>query len=399
MSNELILREDNVRLVMTQAPQAWRDNQESHDRCLSSCRALLDTIEAEGMTDELDQQAETYIRKSRNTVKKMNENRSSVTKLFDEIRAVFTTLENEVDPAKKGSIPYLLQEQRNAYAAKKQREAEAAREAELQRQRQELMRATYRQDVEADYRQTFNSHLNRKYNQLADLLQSITLENFDVQEKAIRTFPAGLPDDYAQLLPSGIRIPAGMDAAEAKDIRDEVMAVLLPQFREQYAFDIGENKASILAMLPGKRTELEAMAKLDEAEAARRAEAMKQREAEEAAKREQERLRREQEEAAKAQARKQQAEMAGLFDQAKNSAPSYQPKAQVRKRIVVTDPRGFLDILNLWWTAEGVNLTVDELAKKFKTQLTLCEKLANDKQDPSFIQSPYIRYEDEVKAK
>ena len=46
-----------------------------------------------------------------------------------------------------------------------------------------------------------------------------------------------------------------------------------------------------------------------------------------------------------------------------------------------------------------VTLTVDELTKKFKTQLTLCERLANDKQDPRFIQSAYITYEDEVKAK
>ena len=71
----------------------------------------------------------------------------------------------------------------------------------------------------------------------------------------------------------------------------------------------------------------------------------------------------------------------------------------MKKRIVVNDPRGFLDILNLWWTTEGVTLSVEELAKKFKTQLTLCERLANDKQDPRFIQSAYITYEDEVKAK
>ncbi len=399
MSTELILREDNIRLVMQQAPQAWRDNRLSHDRCLASCRALLDTIEAEGMNDELDRQADTYLRKSRNTVRKMNEQRSSVTKLFDEIRTLFTTLENDVDPTRKDSIPYRLQEQRNAYAARKQREAEAARQAELQRQHRQLMLDTYRRDVEADYRQTFNAHLNRKYNQLADLMQAVTLDNFDRQAEQIQAFPDSLPDDYEQLLPSGIRIPAEMDVAEATAIRNEVLAGLLPQFREQYNFEIGENKSAILALLPGKRQELEAIARSSAEEAAKRSEELKRREAEEAARREQERQRREQAEAARQQVQKQQAEMAGLFDQAKAAAPAYQPKTQVRKRIVVTDPRGFLDILNLWWTTEGVTLTVDELTKKFKTQLTLCERLANDKQDPRFIQSNYIQYEDEVKAK
>lgn len=399
MSTELILQEDNVRLIMTQAPQAWRDNRLSHDRCLSSCRALLDTIEAEGMTDELDRQADTYIRKSRNTVKKMNENRSAVTKLFDEIRTVFTTLENDVDPAKKGSVPYQLQEYRNAYAAKKQREAEAAREAELQRQRLEQMRGTYRQDVEADYRQQFNRYLTQRYNELAALNDGITLQNFSEREHLIRTYDTSPRPELFSQFPSGVRIPAGLSPDEAKAIRQQVMDDVLPKFCEQYAFDLSENAGAIIAMLPGKRKELEDMAKLDEAEAARRAEAMKRREAEEAAKREQERIRREQEEAAREQAKKQQLEMSGLFEQAKSAAPAYQPKTQVRKRIVVTDPRGFLDILNLWWTTEGVNLTVDELTKKFKTQLTLCERLANDKQDPRFIQSAYITYEDEVKAK
>ena len=366
MSTELILQEDNVRLIMTQAPQAWRDNRLSHDRCLSSCRALLDTIEAEGMTDELDRQA---------------------------------TLENDVDPAKKGSVPYQLQEYRNAYAAKKQREAEAAREAELQRQRLEQMRGTYRQDVEADYRQQFNRYLTQRYNELAALNDGITLQNFSEREHLIRTYDTSPRPELFSQFPSGVRIPAGLSPDEAKAIRQQVMDDVLPKFCEQYAFDLSENAGAIIAMLPGKRKELEDMAKLDEAEAARRAEAMKRREAEEAAKREQERIRREQEEAAREQAKKQQLEMSGLFEQAKSAAPAYQPKTQVRKRIVVTDPRGFLDILNLWWTTEGVNLTVDELTKKFKTQLTLCERLANDKQDPRFIQSAYITYEDEVKAK
>ena len=194
MSNELILREDNIRLVMSQAPQAWRDNQQSHDRCLASCQTLLDTIEAEGMNDELDQKADTYIRKSRNTVKKMNEQRSAVTKLFDEIRTVFTTLENEVDPTKKGSIPYQLQDYRNAYAARKQREAEERRRAEEQRQRRELARSSYLRDVEADYRQTFNRYLTQRYNELAVLNQDITLQNFEEQERKIRAIPLNLPE-------------------------------------------------------------------------------------------------------------------------------------------------------------------------------------------------------------
>ena len=60
---------------------------------------------------------------------------------------------------------------------------------------------------------------------------------------------------------------------------------------------------------------------------------------------------------------------------------------------------GFLAVLNMWWMGEGCTLTVEELTKKFKAMLTYCEKMANDKTDPQFIDNPYVRYEDEVKAK
>lgn len=399
MTNELILREDNIRLVMSQAPQAWRDNQLSHDRCLASCQSLLDTIEAEGMNDELDQKADTYIRKSRNTVKKMNEQRSAVTKLFDEIRTVFTTLENDVDPTKKGSVPYQLQEYRNAYAAHKQREAEAARQAELRKQRMEMARTQYRQDVETDYRQQFNRYLTQRYNELTALNDGITLQNFAEREQQIRAYDTRPRPELFRQFPSGVRIPADLSPDEAKAIREQVVDEVVPKFCEQYDFDLSENAGAIIAMLPSKRKELEAIAQASAEEAAKRTEELKRREAEEAARREQERIRREQEERERQQVQKQQAEMAGLFEQAKAAAPTYQPKAQAKKRIVVTDPRGFLDILNLWWTTEGVTLGVEELAKKFKSQLTHCERLANDKQDPRFIQSEYIQYEDEIKAK
>jgi len=42
---------------------------------------------------------------------------------------------------------------------------------------------------------------------------------------------------------------------------------------------------------------------------------------------------------------------------------------------------------------------MDELAKTFKTQVTYCEKVANDKSNPLLLESEHIEYVDEVKAK
>ena len=399
MSNEIILRQENVELVMRQAPQAFRENKLSHDNCLNACQALLDTIEGEGMSDELDQKADVFIRKSRNTVKKMYEKRNAVTKLFDEIRTVFTTMENDIDPSKAGSVPARLQTMRNDYAKKKREEAERKRLEEEARIRRENAVKAYRQQVEADYLDSFNRYINGTLNRINALNQSVTLDNYTQVEQSLRAFPLSLPDEFLKGLHSSVLIPAGLDTQEAEAICRDIWHTLESRFREQYNFEIADNVADSLAMLPSKKRELEAIAQSSAEEAARRAEELKRRDAEEAARREQERIRREAEERQRQQVQKQQAEMAGLFEQAKVATPTYQPKLTVKKKIVITSPLGFLDIINLWWSTEGCNLSVDELAKKFKTQVTHCEKLANDKASPRFIQSDYIRYEDDIKAK
>ena len=77
----------------------------------------------------------------------------------------------------------------------------------------------------------------------------------------------------------------------------------------------------------------------------------------------------------------------------------YQPKTSVKKRIVTDTPEGILAIVSMWWSREGQFLPMEELAKIFKKQIAFCEKIANDKNDPELITSPFIRYEEEVKAK
>ncbi|WP_300878322.1 hypothetical protein [uncultured Bacteroides sp.] len=393
-----IIRQENVELIMRNAPQSYQENQVSHDRCIEFGQNLLNAISA-GMTDELDRQAAEYIERAKKTVKKMNEKRSPVTKLFDEIRTVYTGLENDIDPAKSGSIPAMLQTARNRYAASKREEAEARRREEERRIQRENALASYRNAVEADYKQSFNRLLNTKFNELCALNASITLANFPEVEDRLKNFPVILNDEWNELTPSGVMLPSLLTPDECKGIRGSVMAEILPKFREQYEFDLGGNRDNILLMLPSKKRELEAIARSNAEEAARREAELKNREAEEAARREEERHRREEEEKRQMQVKHQQQEMQELFSQSTAAATACQPKAIVKKKLVVNNPLGFLEVLNLWWVNEGCMLTVEELSKKFKSQITFCEKLANDKQDPHLIESQYISYEEEVKAK
>ena len=400
MSNEIaIIKRESVELIASSAPVAYNENQVSRQRCVAAGEEILSEIQHEGMTDELDQRAAAYIEKARRTVAKMNDKRAPVTKLFDEIRRQFTTMEADVDPSKKDSVPYRLQQLRNEYAAKKRAEEERRRRAAIIEQQKQASISKYRTDVEEDYRRVFNGILNNSLNSLTAINQKITLDNFDESEKQINAFSSELPEANFSASRSMVLLPTNVPADELAKIRQQVLDKLLPKFREQYDSDIVDRKLELATILPSKKQELERAAKASAEEAERIKREMAEREAAEAAAKERERQEREAKEAAAAQMQQQQNEMAALFDGASASVQTYQPKTSVKKKISILNSEGFLPVLMMWWQEEGCTLSVEELSKTFKKQLTFCEKLANAKDGARFIEDESVCYEDEVKAK
>lgn len=139
-SNNLpILRQENVQMIVQSAPNAYNTNSLSSVRCADFGKNLLDEIERSGMTDELDKRCADYIDKAKRTLKTMNERRAPFTKLFDQIRSEFTGMENSIDPTKKDTVPYKIQQARNTFAAKKREEVERARQEEMRRQQLSLI--------------------------------------------------------------------------------------------------------------------------------------------------------------------------------------------------------------------------------------------------------------------
>ena len=93
-------------------------------------------------------------------------------------------------------------------------------------------------------------------------------------------------------------------------------------------------------------------------------------------------------------------EIGNLFGQQAVVSPAgYQPKTSVKKRIHFHDAQGVLAAVSMWWSKEGQFMSVEDLAKIFKKQITFCEKVANDKDHPEFISSTSVSYDEEVKAK
>ena len=398
MSSELaIIKQENIQTIVSAAPQSYSDNKLSCERCISAGQSILNTITASGgMTDELDKEAALFIEKARKTVKKMNEKRSPVTKLFDDIRREFTVIENAIDPTKADTIPYKLQQYRNQYAAKKRAEEEKRRQEEYKRQQAEQARVKLRQDIEGDFKTQFQTYLNQSINWLTAKDSSVTLENYNTVYSEVKNFSASLPADWLQNLHTLIRIPGNVSVDELRQIETDTKERLGKQFTEQYTAEIQDNKDFILDRLPSKKANLERIAQADAADAARAKAEMEERQRKEAKEREAERKRREEEEKQKAEMARQQAEMSGLFAE-QASMQSYQPKVKVTQKIELLNPEGIMPILSMWWSKEGCTLSVEELSKLFKKQITFSEKLAN--KDNVYIENESVQYIDDVKAK
>ena len=370
----------------------------SRQRCLAVGNTLLATIQQQGMNDELDQQAASFIEKARKTVKKMYDKRSPLTKLFDEIRTNFTSMEADVDPTKKDSVPYQLQKFRNEFAAQKRRQEEERRRAAMIEQQKQASISKYRTDLEEDYRRVFNGVLNGSLNKLMGINASITLNNILQSKETITNFTTTL--DETPFSRSMVLLPTNVSSEELANIRASVLNRLIAKFRELYSSQITKAKQEYITMLPSKEAELKRAAQAasnEEAERIKRE--IKEREEAEAAKKEQERIEREKKEAAELEMKKQQSEMGALFGTASVSVPTYQPKTAVKKKLVLLNPEGIMPVLSMWWAEEGCKMTVEELTKMFKKQITYCEKRANDKQNSVTIADESVSYEEEVKAK
>lgn len=400
-NTDIILFEpQKVGTIAQVAPQAYKENSVSHDRCIDAGSELLERAKSEGMSDALDQDIALFIERAKRTVKKMNGKRSAVTQLFDTIRSAYTTLENEVDPTKKGTVPAQLQELRNRYAAKKREEQEAELRKKQMEQALAAAKSKYTTEVESDLLRQFNALVALTYNRMVELDKSLTTENYTVVFDGIENTSDKLPQEWFDALRPEVLLPAILSPEEARTIANQVKQKMHQRFTEQFAFEISTNRDDILDRLPSKRNELERIAKANKEEAERIKKQMEERERAEAERRSKEKAEQEAKEKAAAELAAQKQEMEDLFRKAEiQQADQYIPKTSVKKSIRVLNSEGFMQVVGMWWAQYGCTLSVEELEKEFKKQLTFCNKLANDKKHPVFIQSEHIEYVDDVKAK
>lgn len=399
MATELI-KIDEAKNILSSFPDIMGKNTNSVKKCNEAGQALLDTIEGEGMNETIDQATADYLKKVSVTLKNMDERRKPITQIFDRIRSFFTSQEKQIDPKDPSTIPGKLVIKRNEYAKfKYEEEQKRKREAE-QRARIETEKANYQQMIENSLLSYFNQYLSSKVSELQGIFSNLTYENFDREVIGITVFQTDYPKSHFDKF-SADSATYYISQETKKEIRRNVLEGKYEQYAQQYKAKIVSVKQDLTDRVPSKRkefAELEQLRLANAEEAAKAEELRKQREKEAAAKRMEE-LKKE-EEAVKQEAalKAQQSSIGSLFMEAAASIAPPPTNAKVKEKIVVLHQQGYLEIFQMWWINEGQTLPVEELEKIFKKMITYCEKQANSK-DQKHIESKFIRYEADVKAK
>lgn len=398
MSNLPIIKADEISIITTSMPQALADNRQSHDRCIAACTTLLDAINSHGMTPELDTQAAAIIDRARRTIKKMGERRSPATKVFDEIRKLFTTLENGIDPTKSGNVVYQLQQARNDYARRLHKAEQQRIFAEQQRKRIEQARAKLTADINDYLCAEFNSYIETAISLIERLEQSATIENYSSNFDAISAIKPTLDPRWAgKLKPFTLQYcHAPMGESDVQRILSETLAQLMPRFESQFAEEVGSTLDDTLRRMPSRLAELKRIQAANAEDAARIKAEMEAKAKAEQQRAEAERREREEKARQESAIRQQQQAMGNLFDTAA-VAQQQAPKAKVTKRIHITDPKGILPIISMWFLHTGCTLSVGEIEKMFAKQIRFCEQLAV-KEDIT-VKDDCVTYTDEIKAK
>ena len=383
----------NVASIKTDITNAIQENNVSLQNCINAGEALL--AQSGEMTDELDAQIASFIKKASVTQKAMTERRKGVTQVFDLVKSGFTKMEALLDKKSEDSIIYKLQKKRDEYAAYK---LDLQRKAEAERQRLARIEAAKTQlhdDVISVCNQIVNEKTSEALDKLSEKFRLMTLDNAEQVKKEISEYPTEIKiaTFLSDRKPS---VSPEVDPEEARQIMNAAYREVNEQLSKSFTDSVAQTKQDILDTFDSKIAELQEIKKTaDEAERKRKEAELKA--AEEAAEKErqakadEEKKKREEEE----RLRKAQSQTQQLFDQTPTVAAPV--KAKVSHRIEIDAPEGYLAIIQMWWAHEGSKMSLDDLAKKLGFMTKTCEKLKN-KEDLAIIDE-HVIYVEEIAAK
>lgn len=392
---------DQLPSIASGANAVYASNKKKLDSGVARGNSLLDTIEAEGMTDELDAEVNKYLGLVATAVDQMNTARKPFTQLVTALCKEFTGMENQFDKAKPDTVPGRLQEARNNYARHKEAAARA-KEEELRKQRiVEEEKINIKAGVETSVREKYGAILftfKKKYN---DLFNTITIENIKQVEKELLTIPVLYPRD--KFLEIAVPITSNyISVGDLAPIIFDAKSDLYEDCSDDFTKEMDALKHYLLEQIPARKFELEEITKAKGKEQKALADAAKLRQQEEELRLERERQQKEKEasELIATNASIQQAELSFNHDVAAAELRTDQASVKHSYVIEVKTVAGWNQISTFWFQHFGSKMPLDKFPKKtFDSMRSDLEKLALSSNGQTRIaDSGHLQYLSDVKA-
>lgn len=369
-------------------------------KAVKGAEELLDTIEGQGMSEEIDAALNAWQVKAKEAIGLMNMRRSPITQIMTRIAKHFTELENKLDPSKSESVYSKVQAQRNAWAKQKAIEAKEKEAEILKQQNIAKEKVSFKALVETHIRTIYNGKLLTFKQHAVKIYNNLTIQNVAEVKAAINDVKVNYPLDAFNKIEPASAVAYYLPAEDQNEIivavRDNLYDELSANFRE----NMEAEKERLLDLIPSRVNELKEIAKAGEAK-------KKELEAEAERRRVADDLRQKQE--AAAQEAKDKANIAAniqmetattLFDTAAQLAQVKEEstgKAREGYKINVLNAAGWGAIFMFYFEKEGQKLDVETFGKKSLNQMkTFCEKHAMKENEQ--ISSDALQYEEVFKA-
>jgi hypothetical protein len=445
-NDQVAIIQNSIEVLKT-GPEILQANQIKRNKAVQVGNNILSAIAESGMDQTLDERAMNYLSNVNAANKTMKEQRAGVTQIMDQLKKMYTEVENELDPKKENTVPAKIQAHRDKYAK------QVATEKEEKRKAAELIAAKAKEAielksaVEVQYSNFYNDFLLTKKQALQNNFNAITLGEFADKADKLKAYRPVLNVELLQAFKAKI-YSSIHTAPELFSFTKEVCDSKTEEFRHNYTAELTLLRDDLIEKLPSKLSELQEQKRLaDEAAAEKERQriakeksdariasanaeqkkrleaeaetariANEKRNAELKAQLEKSSAEQKQREEAEAQrisaeneenkrradqeveVKKQGEKTMVLFEQEAGTADlSNGPEARQGYEIIVLHPVGYTQIFALYFEHEGKNLPVDKLGNtKLDQMKAWCEKKAL--KDGTKIESKFLKYEDSFKA-
>ena len=386
---------EKIQGIIAKAPMVLEQNRESRENAIKAYENLKQLAESNGMSDNLEVQLARYVKKSRDTVKVLNERRKPFTQMVDALKKEFTGIENDLKAAGDD-----LQKYRDSYAAEKmaeQRERERQAALKMAAEKEKIRVKT---EMESKLSENYLNYVSDVKNKMYNMLENATLETIEqVKDKIYKLKPDFSPEKYNSIEPKVAADSTLIGKQEYDNILTDVMDdVTFETIKADFSKSILAYRKELLDKIPSKMEELKEIAKANQAEREQmESEAKKRREDE------QERIRQEAEAEKRRKSEDANAKAAGelLEATAANQAEidfEDSPRVKENVEIIVKRTAGYALIFQFWFEKEGKSLPAEKIERKTVKQMkSFCESYTL--KTGEIINSPFIEYKDVYKAR